>query len=213
MKAVDTANVRTGPGTNYPVIGQVSPGQTYEVTGRNQASDWWQFNYQGQTAWVSGQFVQPNTAARNAAVPSNIPAPPPTQRPQPQPTSPPPTATRPPTLFVQGGFESRNATDPNFDWVTFWGRLGRTTEYPISGGYRMRVTTPSGTKEAVFGGFWEDAYPGPNQFRYNAKIELPRVAGNFLAVVLDGSGKEVSDPITGNLSGYTHDVLLNWWKR
>ncbi len=51
------------------------------------------------------------------------------------------------------------------------------------------------------------------QFRYNAKFEAPRTAGGYRAVVVDGSGKEVSDPITGTLLDRTHDVILSWWPR
>jgi len=35
-----TINVRTGPGTDYPIIGQFKPGQTAIVTGRNLDTSW-----------------------------------------------------------------------------------------------------------------------------------------------------------------------------
>jgi uncharacterized protein YgiM (DUF1202 family) len=213
LTAIDTANVRSGPGTNYPIMGEVRPGQTYEVTGKNPAGDWWQFNFQGRTGWVFGQFVQPNAAARSVPVASNIPTPPPT--PRPQPTAPPPTQPPPLSLFVQAGVpEFRNADNTNFEWVTFWGRLGKPDEFNASG-YKLRVSVPSGTVEVPFNSIWQDAYAGygGSAFRYNAKAELRRTAGGFRAVVVDGSGKEVSDVITGTLLDRTHDVLLNWWKR
>ena len=65
-----------------------------------------------------------------------------------------------------------------------------------------------------FGATWQNANPGqPSEFKYNAKLELPRTAGAFRAVVIDGGGKEVSDVISGNLKDRTHDVLVTWWKR
>ena len=51
------------------------------------------------------------------------------------------------------------------------------------------------------------------KFRYNAKLEAPRAAGAYRAVVVDGGGKEVSDPITGALLDNTHDVILSWMPR
>jgi hypothetical protein len=37
-------NVRAGPGTDYPVVGQLEPGQEVIVTGRNEDNSWWQIS-------------------------------------------------------------------------------------------------------------------------------------------------------------------------
>lgn len=37
-----TANLRSGPGTSYPVAGSIRTGQALTITGRNQAGDWLQ---------------------------------------------------------------------------------------------------------------------------------------------------------------------------
>ncbi|MFN8446909.1 MAG: SH3 domain-containing protein [Caldilineaceae bacterium] len=82
-------NVRGGPGTNYAIIGAATAGQSFPVTGKNQAGDWWQINFNGQTGWVFGQLVTAqNTQA--VAIAQNIPAPPP---PTNTPVPPPPTNT------------------------------------------------------------------------------------------------------------------------
>jgi hypothetical protein len=210
--------VRSGPGTAYGRIGEVQAGQKYEITGKNQTGTWWQFSLNGQTGWISGDMVSANAAAKDVQVAANIPAAPvqPTAAPAPtrapQPTSPP---APPPSLFAQAGNESRNADDTNFNVVTFWGRLGPTGNPAIGGGYRLRVSAPSGSGEAAFVGEWLNAYPGMGgaEFRYNAKIEVPRTVGGFRAVVVDGGGKEVGDVISGSLIDRTHDVILSWWPR
>ena len=44
------------------------------------------------------------------------------------------------------------------------------------------------------GGVFAGGFAGGGaEFRYNAKIELPRTAGGFTAVVVDGGGKVVSE--------------------
>jgi hypothetical protein len=96
VTADDTVNVRSGPGTGYAILGQLTTGQTVEAIGRNADSSWWQIvgEYGGNTenrAWVFGQLVTPNAAA--AGLPVVDVAPPPTA--PPQPTSP-PAATQPP---------------------------------------------------------------------------------------------------------------------
>lgn len=74
-------NVREGPGTSYQKIGTLKQGDTYEVTGRNAAGDWWQFDYGGKVGWVSDSVAPGNGQA--AAVRTVVP---PTLMPQPTPT-------------------------------------------------------------------------------------------------------------------------------
>ena len=55
------ANVRTGPGTLYPLMGGISPADgRFLVTGVNidgHGNKWWQINYNGAAGWVSDPFV------------------------------------------------------------------------------------------------------------------------------------------------------------
>ncbi len=88
---INAMNVRSGPGTNYGIVGSANAGERFEVTGRNPAGDWWQVNFRGQTGWVFSQLVTPaNTGS--VAVAQNIPAPPPTPVPPPPPA---PVAVQP----------------------------------------------------------------------------------------------------------------------
>ena len=215
-----TVNVRAGPGTNYPRVGEASQGQTFEITGKNPSGDWWQFNFNGQPAWIFGAMVTANAAAANVQVAANIPAappPPPTARPAaPKPPAAPTSPPAPATQLRQVRNEYRNADDANFTIVTFWGQLGKTGDaQPITGGFKLRVAAPSGTIDVPFRDVWERAYSGQRgmEFNYNAKAELPRTSGEFRAVVIDGGGNEVSDAISGTVIDRTHDVILGWWNR
>lgn len=84
-------NVRTGPGTNFPVIGVASLGDEGEIVGRSADGRWWAVavpSAPNGIGWVSADFV----AATNAEDVPVIAAPPP----------PPPTPTRvPPTPAPQ----------------------------------------------------------------------------------------------------------------
>ncbi len=68
-------NVRTGPGTVYPVIGGSSTGQQFAITGKNPEGDWWRIDYYGQAGWVDASLVTA-TNAENVEVANVIPAPP-----------------------------------------------------------------------------------------------------------------------------------------
>ena len=49
-----TVNVRSGPGTDYPTIGQFKPGQTALVTGRNADTSWWQVSLTNTRVYTDG---------------------------------------------------------------------------------------------------------------------------------------------------------------
>ena len=67
-------NVRSGPGTVYPIIGGLSLGDGVEVVGTNIAGDWLQIAYNGQEGWVAAAYVDPTGSL--AEVPE-VSAPPP----------------------------------------------------------------------------------------------------------------------------------------
>ena len=51
-------NVRSGPGTNYNSIGSYNYGATVTITG--ESSGWYQISYNGQTGYISSQYVTKN---------------------------------------------------------------------------------------------------------------------------------------------------------
>ena len=78
-------NVRSGPGTNYNVLGVLRPGDQAEITGRNADSTWWQIEYatapQG-SGWVSAAYVKAENFDQVPVV--GAPAPPSNPTPSPQ---------------------------------------------------------------------------------------------------------------------------------
>ncbi|MBP7961949.1 MAG: DUF5107 domain-containing protein [Caldilineaceae bacterium] len=71
------ANVRSGPGTTYPVVGGATAGQSYDVLAQNSAGTWLKFTFNGQPAWI---FAALATVDRPDLVPitTEIPTPAPT---------------------------------------------------------------------------------------------------------------------------------------
>jgi hypothetical protein len=126
VSALRNANVRSGPGTNYARLGTLAGGQTANVLGKNAAGNWYQIEFDGDVGWVTSDLVNVTGDAAAIAVAQNIPAPPPTARPQPRPTSPPPPPAQPtappappapsyPWSYVQGsGVGAPNCGVPNF---------------------------------------------------------------------------------------------------
>jgi hypothetical protein len=87
------ANVRTGPGLTYLVIGGLNPGQTAPVVGRDSSAQWFAISFDGApqgTGWVSALVATYDGSVDDLPV-IQAAAPPP-----PQATAVPPTATAPP---------------------------------------------------------------------------------------------------------------------
>jgi hypothetical protein len=77
VRTTQIVNVREGPGTLYPVLGQLRPEANYRVTGKNDAGDWWQIDVGGEKkGWVISQLVDTDGALEKVAVAADIPAPP-----------------------------------------------------------------------------------------------------------------------------------------
>ena len=76
VTAAVNANVRSGPGTAYDVVGSLTLGQTATIVGRNDAYTWWYIDYPGVSgnhAWIAGSVV---TSACVPAVVQVVAAPP-----------------------------------------------------------------------------------------------------------------------------------------
>ena len=70
LRANEALRVRSGPGTDYPRVGRLSPGETAPVGGRTADGAWWQIEYLPAASglgWVTAQFV--TFQGRAASVP------------------------------------------------------------------------------------------------------------------------------------------------
>lgn len=75
-----TLNVRSGPGTAYPVVAQFTAGQEAVVTGRNEEGSWWQISLADETnpaavGWLLAELVTLTGEAAEIAVAEAPPLP------------------------------------------------------------------------------------------------------------------------------------------
>jgi uncharacterized protein YraI len=81
--AIDSINVRSGPGTNYPSYGVVPAGSSAPVVGVNSDGTWWEISVNTENipegvAWVSAEYV---SVTNTSNVPVVSAPPPPAQLP------------------------------------------------------------------------------------------------------------------------------------
>ncbi len=67
--ATDLLNIRTGPGLDYAVKGQLKQGDTITIIGKSADGIWWQFS----GGWVSGTYIE--VRGDPTAVPVTTPIP------------------------------------------------------------------------------------------------------------------------------------------
>lgn len=56
VTATTSVNVRSGPGTQYRIVGAISTGQSLPIKGTAKEG-WTQVSYSGATAWISSRYV------------------------------------------------------------------------------------------------------------------------------------------------------------
>lgn len=79
----DSVNLRGGPGTGYPVLGQARQGEVLPIAARSADGGWWQVCcIKNESAWISAQLVTAEGDTSSVQVASDV-SPPPTAPPQP----------------------------------------------------------------------------------------------------------------------------------
>lgn len=106
-------NVRGGPGTNYPIIGQVLQGERYPILARNAAGTWWRIDFDGVPGWVYAALVEASGDAASVPIMHDLPTPPP---PTPTPAVRVYESTITIPTYPYAAFR-KQATDPVFNWT------------------------------------------------------------------------------------------------
>lgn len=70
LRADQTVNVRTGPGTGYGILGQVPAGHTY--VGVSQSGDWWRIYFKGSLGWTYGPYYSSPSGTTGVKVTTDV---------------------------------------------------------------------------------------------------------------------------------------------
>ncbi|MEA3336407.1 MAG: SH3 domain-containing protein [Chloroflexota bacterium] len=202
-------NVRSGPGTSFEKIGQISQGNRLDITGRNPDSQWFQICcVDGQQGWVTADLVRVEGPVEKVAV--NLP----TATPAPSPTAvavaaagtplPPPT----PDASALELSLSQSETFPfnDRDYLRVGVKVSDDENNPL-GDYYLRVqneTTGQIWVSRPSGGLaWQYSAPSDDfdDFReinidFNTIGKSPLIGHSFIIWLVDGSGSQVTSQVT-----------------
>ena len=205
IAAGQTVNVRQGPGTNYPVIGQLQAGESFKVTARNSDGTWLQFNYKGDLGWASTTLVSFSGDPNSVKVAQNIPVAPtqppaPTAAPVPvvvqQPAQPPaPTAVPQPVSQFKYKVARVASCRPQAGGTWFDGSVTMGGQ-PIDGERVVFSWAPDGAVIAAQTSGPHSGYPGWNHGYFshivNDQPGRSRV-GDWYIWVTDANGGRISE--------------------
>lgn len=104
-------NVRTGPGLNYDVIGQLQRGDQARVIGTSLNADWVIIDFRGQRGWMATYLLDVFGDLNTVAIIN----PPPT--PTPRPPTPTPTAAPVADIVITNAIPNRLPTDAPFNVI------------------------------------------------------------------------------------------------
>ncbi len=120
-------NVRTGPGTNYPVVGVLKQGQNANIMGKSPNGNWWKIQCPagvGSECWTSAGAQYSTASNASGVAVAAVPQPPATYTPTASPTS-------------EATYTSTPTTDPN----------ATPTVTPTNDPNATPTYTPTATKE------------------------------------------------------------------
>ncbi len=145
-------NIRSGPGTAFPVVGVARLGDEGELVGRSADGRWWAASVPtapGGVGWASADFVLA-TNAENVPVMQGPPPPPPTPTPLPRPTATPvPPAQPTPTPSAQINFTADRTTIMQGECATLsWSvqNVQAVWVYPLGANYAAFPRTGVGSE-------------------------------------------------------------------
>lgn len=155
------ANIRGGPGTNFPIIGFAPNGTVGLITGRNAAGDWYVFDapsLPGGVGWISAPLVAatnvqdlPVIESPPTPVPTPTPVPPPTPTPAPVVPTPTPVVIPPtPTPAARINFSADRTQFNQGECATlFWDveNVVAVWVYPLGANFRDFPVTGQGSRQ------------------------------------------------------------------
>jgi hypothetical protein len=231
VQAAEGLNVRSGPGTAYPVVGALDSGEQADIVATNPEGDWWEVNVStGGTGWVYGPLVQTSGDTGTIAVASDIPPAPPTPTPAPiaeVPTAQPeqpgevPTDAAPPTEVAPPADAPPPATSGN-DFIAIERRLWNVEE--TGGAVDSAGSVRCGLKrelhvivldanggllngvavQAIYGA--QEIYVTGSQGKGDGQSEFVLGAGQGVKVIRDTDGREVTSDVVDGLSTHSPDI-------
>ena len=201
-------NVRSGPGADFDVLGQVLQGQRLAIVGRDPDGQWWQICcFEDQTGWLAAEVVAAEGPLETVALAADLPTP------TPEATATAEVAAVAP-LPVDGDYPfglTEETTYPfNQDYLRVGVKVNDNDDTPLAGFYLRVVNETTGQQwlSPATGGLpWQSTAPSVDfaDYRqanliYDTRGKSALAGNSFTLWLVDGAGRQVSPSVR-----YTQD--------
>lgn len=220
LVAPGTVNIRSGPGTNYQVIGALNANAPVQVIGRNQDASWWQIEINnGAMGWVASSVV---SASNTESIPA-VEAPPPPVAAAPAAVAVQPAADAPPAAPEKPKYQFEPTgwyDDGNAGLTRFLGDIKDVNGNPVNGvfvqakcGNFSAISFPSGP--VGWGPFREGA-DWPAGF-YDLTVDTKPVPCIWTLTIVDTDDRQtikavLSESVPVEITAQKSIVTANWRK-
>jgi uncharacterized protein YraI len=221
LVAPGTVNIRSGPGTNFAVIGSLAANTPMRITGRNADTSWWQVEItSGSTGWVASSVVSASNA--DNVFPVESPAGPvaaaPAAAPQPAAVNSPPPAepAKPKYQYEPTGWYD----DGNAGLTRFLGTIKDSGGNPVNGvfvrascGDYSTISYPSGP---VGWGQYNESADWPAGF-YDITVDTKPVPCLWVLSIVETDDRKtvknvLSEEIPVEITTKKSIITANWRK-
>lgn len=210
------ANVRSGPGTDYPVIGGLAAGDTCDVIGRSTVPNWWELGcVDGLIGWVFGDLL--TITGSTAATPyvDVAPPPPPTATPVPVATAT-PAPPAPPQAQVGQWLATYYGNTGLAEPLLISRIEGQGGQWPLNYEWSLNSPIPGTVPENNWSARWSGTFyfdPGDYRFlaRGNTGVRV-YINGQRVIEAWPNNQDTVSNVFHG-LGGGTHQVTVEFFKQ
>lgn len=201
-------NVRSGPATSFPVLGQVLQGQRLEIVGRDEDGLWWQICcFEAQTGWLADEVVRAEGPLETVALAADLPAPTPEAAPTTAALAVAPPPAEGDLLF---GLTEEITFPFNQDYLRVGVKVNDDDDTPLGGFYLRVVNETTGQQwlsPATSSGPWRGTAPSVDfiDFRqanliYDTRGQSALAGNSFALWLVDGAGQQASPVVR-----YTQD--------
>lgn len=224
VQASNGLNVRSGPGTDYPIVGALNDGEAADIVAKSPAGDWWEVSLTtGGTGWVYGALVKTAGDTGTIAVASDIPPAPPTATPAPVaevPTAAPAPAEQPTAAAAQPTAAPPPSSGNDFVLAEkrLWGVVenggtvdaGGSVKCGLKRELHVIVLDANGNRlngvavQAIYGA--QEIYVTGAQGKGDGQAEFVLGAGQGVKVIRDTDGRDVTSDVADGLITHSPDI-------
>ncbi len=208
-------NVRSGTSTLYPVIAELTQGQTCFITARDTTGTWWQLHCANDVVgWVDGTYTTVTGSTANVPI-VTAPPPPPTTTPAPQPTPVPQPTAAPANPNVTNGWYVNYWNNTSMSGSASVVRNEARDRYPLDRNWGAGSPVPGVINVDNFSARWVGSYhfdPGDYLFKADSDDGVRVYIDGQRVIDAWSDGQRSTQNTFHGVGGGQHQITVEYYE-